>query len=424
MSDRAKVNENVEPSLKKRFDIYAFATVASAVVVAVLAIPPVYWSYMCRSSGKWCEGSLVSPRADSDTREQVAKQIASDKNGSAFLGLQVRSAGFWPINDRLDVVAKFDDGSETAIDTMPPTVAYEVHATPDRAFVGVASTSEHPQASRLTAYFPFSGLTKRVFDIAPSYGEGLVALRSLTYQPEKKRIVVDIKSPTVYVKINDNKNFALGHTRYSTDGSDYGATVAIELSETLHVRSAFTVENEERFAQSEKAFNQCRTDAESRQHNDGDVELCERSQDSNLARIGGSLSILNWQGGKLVEVATNTCGEGSYWMRDPSKKAAYVTCDISGSMTGSSVTWLSIYRPPFEEETYFLNASSCDELSLYDIRAKATGDYVFQLWTNCAKVSVNDKAFDIELPPDGNKLRAMYVLELDEHQIPQALKPL
>lgn len=424
MSNRRNPKDQAEPHLQKRFDAYSFATVASAVLVAILAIPPVYWSYMCRSSAKWCEGSLVSPRTDNETRERVAKQIAGAENGTAFLGLQVRSAGFWPFNDRLDVVAKFDGGTETVIDTMPPSVSYEAYATPDRAFVGIASISLHPQASRLTAYFPFAGLTKRVFDIEPGYGEGVVAVRNLTYQSEKKRIIVDVTSPNASVKINASTKFAIASTLFGRPESSYGATIAIELSDTLHVRTAYALENEARYAQSEKAFEECRLKAEASDHNEGDVVICPRIQDSDLTTFAGSIAILHWHNGRLEEAAVDSCSRFPYWVSDPSRKAAYVTCDLTSITPDRSDVWLSVYRPPFKDETYFFKAMSCDGLSLFDIQSNGGRGYKFQLSTNCPKISVNEKTFDVELPGDGSKLSAMYVLEVDEHQIPQALRPL
>lgn len=416
---RSEGETRTEPEAHR--DWWKIAAVLAAVFAALVAAPPVYWGYLCRSSGTWCEGSYLPPRIDDNARERAARRIASDHEGKSFSGLEVQEAGFWPFGSRIDVIAKFEDGSKTIIDTMPSgRGAVEIYNDPSRAFVGVLTTVGSDNVARLIAYFPKHDLTRRVFDFsAGPHNEYPVSLSNLSYVENERRIVFDLSGTHPWIAVNNNQEAKFSISSSVHNESIYGATVALNLSDTLHVKSVHTIDNEREFAVSEGAFEKCKDDIEGeRTKADGDVFFCRRTQSSDLRHRVGSLSIFEWRNGALNEVAVNHC-DLPYWIKDPKKQIVYVTC-LHQALAKSS-TWLSVYMRPFREITYFFDGD-CRDISLFDIRSEAQHQLVFRLWTNCATISVNEKPFDIALPPSG-ELRAMYTLVTDDDGLPVSLEP-
>lgn len=408
---------------QRRYDISHIAMVASAVLVALLAAPPVYWGYLCRSSGTWCEGSYVSPSSDASARQKVARQIAVDADGNSFLGLQVRKGGFWPFPRRLDVVAQFTDGTETTIDTLPSDAQeIEVYKEPSLSFVGITWKAPSIKGARITGYFPRLNMAKRVFDLGSNLKSisFSISLSNLTYIPSQKRIVVDLRSSYTWFTLNDANQFQIAD--YKTYLDAYGATVAINLSDTLHVTSVHTVENERNYAEAQRDFENCKRDIRQDPNEEGDLFLCWQSQTSDLTLKRQAVSILEWSKDALKIVAEDGCSS-SYWTRDPSKKVAFVACGNADMATNSARTQLGVYKRPFNEITYFLKGS-CSELTMYDMRSNGPDGIAFQLWTNCNRIMVNDRGFDIALPSDGAPLRAMFELKTDKNGLPVSLSPL
>lgn len=386
--------------------------------------PPLIWGYMCRSSGTWCEGSYVPPRVSDDGRKLVAEKILTEPGDGGFTGLSVRRAGFWPIGTRLDVIANFSNGQEVAIDTLPDDHTVQVYQSPTLSIAALTINSHH--RVRIISYFPRQKLTKRIFELGAAGLDNLdISVSNLSYDEAKKRLVFDLQSSFPWLRVNDNQETLFQLSGNSSD-KIYGATVALTLSETLHAQSVFPISNEEEFSNSESRYQSCKAAFASEQHEEGDLFACRRTQTDDLSVERGSLTILEWRNGNVTDADIDNCTWPG-WVLDPSKKLMFVTCNHSyeaGAQGENAHTnlWLSIYKRPFDEITYFFEGD-CRDISIFNIRTIGRNSLVFELATSCDKLSVNDHKFDLTRSPDGKGLRATYKLELDGEGLPLSLKP-
>jgi len=222
---------------------------------------------------------------------------------------------------------------------------------------------------------------------------------------------------------NDSLN--LGYRRHQLQEEAYAATVAVDLSETLHVSSFHTLKDEKEFTDSKSKFDACESNLRKEKGNDGDVHFCfEHRFDIN--RTGRQLSVFEWQNADLVAVSDSRCYGNFYWNVDPSSKIGFSTCyeDLifEREKKETSIS-LEVYKRPFDEKMYLFKGE-CEDITLWDMRLLSTSEIAFTLVTDCATIRVDDRPFQIHKPSDGGKLRAAYALIFDKNGFPTALKPL
>lgn len=419
------MNTNQKEKNRPALSISSITMAVCAVVGIALTAAPVYWGYMCRTSGTWCDGSIVPPRTSDDGRKAVADRIASDLGGKAFTGLSVRQAGFWPFSTRLDVVANFQGDKEIAVDTLPDDASnFQLFQDQNLAFAGLVVNKR--TAAFIISYFPHSRFAKRVFEFWHHGASKIeISISNPAYVESKRRIVFDIRSSYPWITVNNSQSTQFKLSGYSTDES-FGGTIAMNLSDTFHVNSIYPVSNEEKYAKSEMDFESCKAGIAVTHQEDGDLSACQRNQTSDLNAEGRALTVFEWSNKKLNAVADQYC-DLPYWVLDPSKKEMFSTCDQSarshryGEKEHSS-TWLSVYKKPFDEITYFFDGD-CKDLSIFNIRKNGNSALVFELQTDCKAITISDRIFELPSKSNTTRVHDFFELVFDSGGLPVSLKP-
>lgn len=307
-----------------------------------------------------------------------------------------------------------------------PRIAMELNSfkIPKSAFAGVVINRQ--QSAQVITYFPRQNLARRLFDIgAGDISRSAISISNLTYVSEKRRIIFDLKSSYPFVTINDNDDlqFQIGSHIHS---KQFGATVALELSDTFHALTAFPVERQRKHEEFERALDNCKADALSSNKEEGDLFACYRSQTNNLKYDRQSLTIFEWAKSYLREVSVENC-DTPYWVRDPSKKIFFTTCqvDLPGRFDGTKRTsgWLSVHKTPFEERVYLFEGE-CRDISMFNLKVSSNDALTFELQTECTKIVMSDRVFELVSNPAHKRIHAIYELAFDKDGLPLSLRPL
>lgn len=395
---------------------------------------PAYWSYLCRSQGVYCEGSIAGPQSISRNLEGVTERISTEAGRKTFQGLFVADGGFWPLTHRRDLVARFAGEPDVVIDTFPYGEGEATIYNNDREhIVAIVRTPTLGGGTSVSAYFPAANLAKRSFEIGCAYGhlkDKAVRVSNFAYLPESRRVIIDVSSPCEDLSLSTGQSFDLRRSLFrstSLDRAPYGATVAISFSTTLHVVSAHAVHLEERRKEALRDVNVCKEHYQILSDRvEGDLWPCMSNQSEDLSSPRRQLEIYRNSMNELKLVGHDNCNM-PFWHLGRDRRAVFVTCDQETLDKAKSDVWLSEYRSVstgVSEATHFMKGN-CDHLAGYDFEDSSDGSSLdFRLETNCAEVDVDGKNFSIPLMPGTVRTVAMYRLFRDRHGVVVGLSPL
>ncbi len=401
-----------------------------AAIAIIVAATPAYWSYECRSTGTFCEGSFAAPTITEKKKDVVLAKLEANGGEQNFDGLSIREAGVWPFAKRYDVVASFKDGTEVAVDSFPVDQISQVLIADKNSLIAVVGRESEASEVKVTAYFPSFKLAKRIFEIAAAFHSGgSIKVSNLTFDASEKSLTMDVVSPSPWLVINNNKStqFSINHS--DADSGPFGATVTVELTDDLHVKKAYDQTNRVAFEKSQEDVANCKKSAL------GDADLtegtlvpCYKVQDESLNLRSAALLVFEWKAGQFHQVERVTC-DSCYWNYDGANKTLFVTNDRSFTYSqkrGSRQAdlWLSIIRVPFNKERTIFVRGDCKGFNVYEMAYADDLTIRFQLTTDCATVTINNTRFDIR-PAErkGIEVTQIYRLKLDRDGLPVSLGP-
>lgn len=414
----SKVQRSDKLPVGERIALYSLLVATISVIIpAVLA----YWSYQCRSTGRFCEGSPAAPAANDTVRAGVVDRLSSSEGLQSFKGLTIRRAGFWPFGKRFDVVAIFKD-SETAIDSVPADDVDDIFSVQNNSVAAFLRSSQPESEARITAYFP-PLLLKRTFSFgSPFSSTGTdIKIANLSFDLDRKELFLDVVTKASALRINDNDNtiFYIGKNAGFT--TTYGATVAVELTDDFHVKKAYDVANRFAFEKSQLEMADCKKKASDQARHPGSLYACLQEQGEDLAVRDRTLKIFEWDGSRLNEVATQASCSNCYWKVDEDHQTMFVITDHQHDFNHVN-TWLSIIRKPFEIERTLFVEGECKEFFPYE--PAYLDDYTvrIQLTTDCSAVTISNRAIAFRSPDQkGQKITEYYLLRLDANGLPVSL---
>lgn len=401
----------------------------------VVASAPTYWTYQCRSSGVFCEGSITAPQSTARNLEGVTERMTTDAGRKAFQGLFVSEGGFWPFTHRRDLVARFSGEPDVAIDTFPYSDGEAAIYNNDREhIVAIVRMSSGTHAASVVAYFPSANLAKRTFDLQCAYEyqrKDVVRVANFGYSHEQRRIIVDVSSPCETLALSTGQSFDIGRGLFRSHGSDrgpYGASVAIMLSASFHVAAAHAVHLEERRKEAIGNVEQCKHQYFALpDRRNGDLWPCLSSQADDLTMRWRQLEVYQFEEARgLVHSDSDNC-ELAYWHLSKDRKAIFVACGETSRDLSKSDLRLSEYRSTHmgaREITHFIKGD-CRHLAGYEFETADDGKSLdFRLDTNCSELEIDGRTFSVPLMPGTVKTVAMYRLFRDQHEIVVGLSPL
>lgn len=412
----------------ERIALYSLVVTAISVIIAAA---PAYWSYECRSAGRFCEGSAAAPTISETVRSKVVDRLASSEGSQNFRGMTIRRAGYWPFGKRYDVIAMFTDG-EAAIDSIPANAADDILAVQNNSVAAFWRSAQAPVAgsdadidneAQITAYFP-PLLLKRTFSIGPTYGNsgGGIKISNLSYDANQKRILFDLVATDSALRINSNNNNSFYIGQRIEFKTLVGATIAIELTDDFHVKRAYDVANRLAYEQSQQEVEDCKKSAsENKNALPGYLFACMQEQGDDFTVRDRTLKIFEWDGSHLNEVATQRSCTSCNWTLDKSHKTMFVTSDHAYDYRRVNF-WLSVFQRPFELERTFFIKGDCAQFFPYEISYQDENTIRFQLTTDCSTVTISNRLISFR-PTDqkGQKITAYYLLKLDAHGLPLSL---
>lgn len=418
-------------SLPERTNLLAFVTAGATVLAIIVAAAPVYWSYLCRSSGQFCEGSVAAPIITSQNTDTLNKRLATVEGKASFDGLLVEKRGNWIFGSRYDVTARFKDGSSLVVDTMPDdfNTIEVVNDNSDKMSAVVASGSDIDDLSLITAYFTEERLVKRVFVFSCGGSGGVqskyITLRNLDYSLKVRRLTSDISTSCKSISVNSATQLELAE--YASQDGPYGYNVILQLTESAHLDAMYTKKAEEEFKKSEQKYVECLNGiTAASQKLDGEVWACYKYRSYIDTKNISVLKVFEWSNGELKEIGSRHCQDGVYWTGGSNRKAIFASCSSRsyGEHPVSSLD-ISIFNKPFDRENYFSFEGACNELNAWNMQFVGQGDssIKFEFVTNCSEIAINDIKFPVDLG-DAGIIRKMYRLGIDEDGLVATLEPL
>lgn len=396
---------------------------------------PTYWTYKCRATGVFCEGSAIGPQAIDRNLERVTEKIATDEGRKAFRGLFVKDGGIWPFTYRRDLVARFSGAPDVTIDTFPYSANEAVIYNNDRDhIVAIVRSPSGRHASTIIAYFPSANLAKRIFDLRCEYESGRaspVSVSNLGYLPVERRLIIDVSSPCDRLELSTGQTFDINRRPFRSLGNDrgpFGATVAINFSTTYHVASAHAVHLEDRRAEAIRDVEACkRAYRVLLDKKEGDLWPCKSIQGDDLTIRWRRLEIYRHGAADGLVLSDFDNCDLSYWHLGTDRKSVFVTCGERSLDVSERELRLSEYRSTsigVRELTYFIKGE-CSHLAGYEFESAADGRSLnFRLETNCSALEIDGRKFSVSLTPPATKTVAMYRLFRDENGIVVGLSPI
>jgi len=390
----------------------------------LIAATPVYWSYLCRSQGQYCEGSITPPGFTNENKDEFIARISSPDGKAKFSGLQIKERGNWLFGARADVVAQFHNDTQLVVDTFPNAGDFEIlNNLDDNVAAILAEKSPSGALATITVFFPNQQLTKRVFELGcarhSSSGQDFIRVSNLAYTAQNRSLVFDVQTSCAAVAVNNNLSGRA--QRYNFDRAPFGATFVLELSENLQVAEFTSTLDKSEFTKSEDAFLACKKRAKDNHGKvEGEVFACYRYR-AAANGDGAQLVIFRRSNGELNEAGSTTCSDGVYWSKDPGGKYIFSTC--TQRFADSASLGLQIFGDPLEEEKYYYLEGKCKNIDLWRIRfADDKRIVLFELATDCREIVLDDKAYRIR-SADG-RTRQMFSLYLDSNWMASELRPL
>lgn len=395
----------VEVAKASSWQLWELIAAITSLAAVILAVPPVYWSYLCRSHGEFCEGSFAAPSVTDESKDRLDRRLTSLEGQVSFDGLAIKRRGVWLFGHRLDVVAKFKDGSELTIDVLPAeTKMTEIYNAPTYA-AAVIPEIEDGQKGRsvITAYFLQSGVTKRTFAVQCAQDEirnvHTVSISNFAYLPAMRRMLFDVISSCRSISLNANAEIDLRKRDWDTT-PPFGSELRVELSETLHLAAAFTETQEREYLDARAALAQCRDRAIVQADKiAGELWACYQSRSDKVGARVSKVTIYEWDSGALNEV------DSIYGNNSIMKSKHKMTIFAVNNGIVEKTSAINIIKKPYERERYYRFEGECKQIYIWQPDYTDDGRHIeFELDTDCNEITVNDRNFSISVPTGMKKL--------------------
>lgn len=406
-------------------DHIAAVAALTGVLGLLIAAIPVYWSYLCRSQGEYCEGSVSAPGAVNDNKDKFLSRVSSPEGLAGFERLLIKERGSWLFGFRADVVAQFKDGSQLTVDSFPSVGGIEIlNDLEDQVAVIISKGPPDGGLARITTFFPNQQLIKRVFDIAcatPFSSDGQYAnISNLTYSGTDRSFIFDLQTSCAWISINHNIETRV--SKFTSDKPPYGTNLVLQLNSNLQAASLLSARSRELFLKSENYFKSCEKDMrESPSKSEGELFACYKHRaDPNLEL--SELVVFQWKDEKFKELDSSSCSDGVYWTKDPSGKQIFSSCTMLKTDTKTTLG-LSVFSEPFNVEKYYHFEGECTAINVWQMKLGANDHSILlELATDCQEIVIDDKP--IKIRSGAGKTRAIYELVLDRHWLVESFSPL
>ncbi len=401
-----------------------------AVLSLVAAALPAYWSWLCRSQGQFCERSAFPLRNDVASTNTINRRLQSKGGRQQFRGISVREAGYWPFENRYDVVASFANGDERVIDSVSIDRVDDIVDVIDGPAFLYASSTEAEHAF-IRGYFADTKIVKRQFQFhSYDYKRGFIMLSNLAFENTNTRLKLDISTNASF-EINNNKFIRVD--KYYP-GDIKGITLYLDLDRTFHIEKAYTRAILDRYTQSQKSYAACIENAKDNATKDGELFHCYRSQLELSGDNFSATEILEWRATdrELNPVDRVLCNQSGQARKDDTGRRIVVSCNNKFRGQNETSSTLSIYAPPVRQEKTLFFGGSCRNIVIFD--AKFVDDYTIdmELTTECNSLEINNQAFSVPtmlasqsaVEPNGDRERTeSYRLKLNDRWQPVSFKP-
>lgn len=173
--------------------MFKWASLAVGLFTVLLMALPTYWSYQCRSTGNFCEGSFVAPDIKSvvaKNQEIFEERISSSLGEKNFKGIRFRKQGHWFFREHLEVIAQFKDQKPLIIDTLDvdlDDVEITYEDSNKAALVSISSIDTLKPKAEIFAYIPLKNVLKRHFKIQCN-SHGKISIQNLSFSLIQKEL--------------------------------------------------------------------------------------------------------------------------------------------------------------------------------------------------------------------------------------------
>lgn len=370
-----------------------WALVVLAALTFISTAPPVYWSYICRTTGKLCEGSFVATGAAAANRDRVDRLLSNPADRDKLARLSIVKRGIWPWSERYDVVAYLSDGSNLVVDTIN-NGSRGIAINQQQDNISALVTNNAGGSRSIVLYDYKNNLTRRDFAIScESESTAEIEIGNVFIDRAAQTLFADIQSACPVISVNNNLSVDIRKTK--NDSQPFGDTLIIELLPSLHARQAYTLSRDQELKKSEAEYQGCLAKLSKAGGKEGEVSACFRERNDRDLISGPEIVILEWTAGKLQEVSTAECfGSFLNWSRSQSHRAVLSICRFEIPGNDRKTNYIEVYRKPFERIKVYELEWSCEDFMMFnaDLPDGRMG-VEFELETTCDSVKVDGIEF-------------------------------
>lgn len=408
--------------------MFKWASLAVGLLTVLLMAVPTYWSYQCRSSGNFCEGSFVAPDMKSVvTKNRVIfeEKISSSLGEKEFEGIRFRKQGHWFFRERLEVVAKFRGQKPLIIDTLNVDID-DVEISYEKgnkaAVISIPSFETSRPEAEIFAYIPVKNFLKRHYKIkCNSYGK--ISIQNLSFSLVTKKIFFDLSTSCKPLNVTggfsllQGENFEIEKMNIIF-GKVTETSVTLNLSETYNVLSALTkheimqIKSVSR-ASANKLFTECVNKIKSRPFKkEGELFGCYNLKNNeNFTTF--VVTIFSWKNRKLIELETH---HADSFTKDPKGNVIFTTDHDVTSISDLKFITLNIHKAPFSNQKRYTLRGECSRMLIAPVKFIQIGRFVlFELLTDCTHIWINGTRYSTGfMKTDRSEyIQKIFRLELD-----------